>query len=123
MSRDDLLQKLNEYLGPDGWEDLPEAAAEQDGCTLRTWRREATNATSFFLKCEQIFPDIDHEQFYDILSDVEERTKWDDRWIDAVIVEKNEEPHFHCIIYMKGRASPIPGLFSQRDMIYSAFQK
>ena len=58
---------------------------------------------------------------------MDERTKWDDRWVDAVIVEKNEgngeDDPYKCVIYMKGKASPIPGLFSQRDMIYQAFQR
>ena len=91
MSREELLAKLDAYLGTDGWENLPNAGAEKDGCSIVTQKREPANATSFFIKCVQTFSDLDHKMFYEIISDVETRTKWDDGWVDAVIVQKEEQ--------------------------------
>ena len=61
MSRDELLAKLDEYLGTANWEDLPEGNYEEDGSSVVTQKREAANATCFFLKCVQTFPGLDHE--------------------------------------------------------------
>ena len=36
MSRDELLAKLDEYLGPANWEDLPEGNCEEDGASVVT---------------------------------------------------------------------------------------
>ena len=64
-----------------------------------------------------VFPDVDHETFWDIVSNVEDRIKWDDRWVDAKIVEKPDDESW--IIYMLGKRPPLPVLvFSQRDVIY-----
>ena len=63
------------------------------------------------MKLEQTIPKIEPEALFDLISNVKNRMKWDERWIDGSIVE--EKPDGSLVIYYLTPKPPVPLMSSK----------
>ena len=88
-----LLEKLA-VLNVDGdWEEMADCHMPANDTTpnsMKAYRRDGESSSGFTIKIEQYFPNIDHDTFFELMTNVEERSKWDSRWENLEIVEQDK---------------------------------
>ena len=93
--------------------DFKDAAAG----SLRAWSKQADNPTTVCMKWEHWFPDVEPEELWKMVGDVENRLRWDDKWVDGRILEEREDS---TVVYFKTPKPPIP-MISAREMVIKFF--
>ena len=91
-----LIEKMAEYYQDQDFEDIPEANVNGDradplAISMKACRKDGENATSFIIKIEYIFPMIDHDTMFELITDVKKRMVWDTRYVDLELLEHDVE--------------------------------
>ena len=124
MSSDDAVALVKELLEkPEGdyWESL--GTEENSGNTLSSYRKlnvEGKPATYFQIKMVQKFPDVEVDQFFKMVSNMEARKEWDkERCNDMEKV--GDAVDNKQMYYMAGKKPPIP-LVQARDFLVNTWR-
>ena len=117
-----LLDLYNGYINleEDGWESIgtwinaDQAEANANGA--RHWKLKdmtGKQPTDIILKLENTFPAIEPEDLFELISNIEKRVKWDERWVEGKVIQKDDNS---TILHTKTPKPPIP-LISQRELV------
>ena len=122
----DLMNILNEYwnMGDEEWEANESSwvnpdFADPSANSAKNWKKKniATNS-EIVIKMLNIFPGIEVDNMVDLISNLENRIKWDDRWVGGSILERTDDS---AVMYAKTPKPPIP-LVSERELLLKFFK-
>jgi hypothetical protein len=78
-----------------------------------TWKETLPSSTQMRIKQECVFPNIEPEKLFEILSNIEIRLKWDERWEKGEILEQDGDV---TVFWGQSPKPPIP-MVSAREMV------
>ena len=117
-----LLESLATLNVDADWEEMADChinVEDANANSMKAFRRDGEAASGFMMKMEMTFPHIDHETFFELMTNFDERQKWDSRWEKLEVLERDDAQK--CgVVYMISPKPPIP-VVTQREIILKTF--
>ena len=114
QTKQSLIEKFNELVEKDDWEDLPHLNVNADFAdpsqpTLIAKRFLKPGTTEIMMRLESIFPNIEVNDMWSLMCNEEERIKWDVRYVNPKILGHNKTEN-STIIHALSAKPPLGGL-------------
>jgi hypothetical protein len=93
---------------------------DADGASCQAWKRSGATPSCMCAKIETYFPKLSLEQTWAMLSNFEERAKWDEGMVDPTFLEKNDEEK-SFVMHQFTPKPPVP-ILAQRDIVFRSFK-